>query len=457
MNIKIFLKLFLFTFITCSSLRVFAGSESAAFLDSLNSLSRIYFDFNSCELRDEAKPVLDEIALIMKEHSYSRLEIIGYCDGIGTFEYNLELSKKRAAAVANYLISKGCNPGNIVAVGLGKSSPVSTNSTSEGRQKNRRVEFRWIEEPIVKYEELDANGVIKLINREEVSMEFNVNDKDGNPVTDVKEENINAVLKWKTDKADSTSGTLRLIPIDDRKKIAVALTMDYSGSMWDLNEKPNPPKTAKILGIEKAVTEFISQMNSSIYAMIVKFGTDIQVVQKYTNDRVLLEKAVGQYSHNMGWTALFKSIHVCMTDTVFSYDPTFMKTVIAFTDGEENRSGRITIDSVTNKANSLGIRIYTVGMLDRVEHSTPPGFISKDERDLVEIAEKTGGFYNYAPDAQTLAPIYTTIINQIKNSYTVSILWNQSKLPPKGTPVKAVVTIKMKNRIKSITRDYVIE
>lgn len=459
MGKKIFLKLFLlvFFYFTTSCIYLVSAAEPGEFFDSLNSSSCVYFDFNSSQLRDDAKPVLDEIAALMKEHTYSKLEVIGYCDSIGTNEYNLELSRKRASEVVNYLILKGCNPLNLVAMGLGKSGPVSTNSTAEGRQKNRRVEFYWIEEPVVKLEELDANGTIKPISRDETNMEFNVNDKDGNPITDVKEENINAVLKWKTDKEDSVEGRIRLIPIDDRKKIAVALTMDYSGSMWDLNESPNAPKTAKIMGIEKAVTEFIDGMNSSIYAMIIKFGTGIEVVQRYTNDVNLLRKAVLERSHNMGWTALFKSIHIAMTDTVFSYDPTFMKTVIAFTDGEENHSGRITLDSVINKANILGIRVYTVGMLDRIKHSDPPGNRSRDESDLVTIVNLTGGFYNYAPDIQTLSPIYLAIINQIKNSYTVSILWNQSNLPPKGTPVKAVVTIKMKNRIKSITKNYVIE
>jgi hypothetical protein len=386
-----------------------------------------------------------------------RLEITGHSDNTGSFDFNLRLSVKRAKNVMMYLISKGCSPEHLSAFGKSYSFPVSDNRTRSGRQQNRRVEFRWIETPVVKFEELDANGQLIAVNRTEMKMEFNANDKDSSAITNINEENISAILKWKTDKQDSAKGNIRLIPIDDRKNIAVALTMDYSGSMWDLNDKPNPPKTAKILGIERGVMEFINNMNSNIYAMIIKFGTETEIVERYTNDVSRLRLAVTNHSFNRGWTALYKSIHISLTDTTFSSDPTFMKTIIAFTDGAENRSGAITIDSVIGKANEKGIRVYTIGMLDKVKHSFPPGQQSRDERDLVTIANQTGGFYNYAPDEKNLSGVYKLLINQIKNSYSVSIYWNEEKLPPKGTPVKAVVTLRIKNRIKQITKDYVIQ
>jgi OOP family OmpA-OmpF porin len=65
----------------------------------------------------------------------------GFTDSIGTEEYNLGLSQRRADAVRNYLVEKGVDPKIITAKGYGESNPVASNDTKEGRALNRRVEF----------------------------------------------------------------------------------------------------------------------------------------------------------------------------------------------------------------------------------------------------------------------------------------------------------------------------
>lgn len=430
-------------------------SDFQKLTDSLNSPNNVYFEFNEYELRQNALPLLDELANVIKEQPGTRIEIRGFCDNIGSQEYNLELSMKRTMSVIYYLISKGCKEENFVPTGFGKDNPIADNSTNKGRALNRRVEFKWIIEPV--YAELNANGLINPISRNEIKMELNVNDEDDKSIIDLKEENISATLKWNVNNIpDSTKGTVRLIPIDDQKKLAVALTMDYSGSMWNLKSDASV-KTPEILGMERAVMKFINEMNDKMYAMIIKFGTDVQIAQHYTNDINLLRKVVESSPGDMGWTSLFKSIHVALQDTTFNSDPTFMKCVIAFTDGEENRSREITFDSVVNMAVNNGIRIYTVGMFEPEKHTDPPGMNYIGEEHMVNIANQTGGFYYYAPQSDALTKIYSSIVTTIKNSYSVSIYWNESKLPPKGTPVKAVVTIKMKHKIKKLTRDYIIQ
>jgi outer membrane protein OmpA-like peptidoglycan-associated protein len=69
------------------------------------------------------------------------VNVEGHTDSIGSDDYNLKLSQRRADAVRDYLTSNGINPGNIQAIGLGKAAPVASNDNAAGRQQNRRVEM----------------------------------------------------------------------------------------------------------------------------------------------------------------------------------------------------------------------------------------------------------------------------------------------------------------------------
>jgi OmpA-OmpF porin, OOP family len=66
---------------------------------------------------------------------------MGYTDSIGSDAYNEKLSQRRAEAVKQYLVQKGVDPSRIAVRGLGKTNPVATNATAEGRAENRRVEI----------------------------------------------------------------------------------------------------------------------------------------------------------------------------------------------------------------------------------------------------------------------------------------------------------------------------
>jgi outer membrane protein OmpA-like peptidoglycan-associated protein len=102
----------------------------------------IYFSFNSDELRDESEPTLREIGHIMRRHPDWKLSVAGHTDSIGGDASNLDLSKRRAASVKTALVERfGVNPGRLTTTGHGKSMPVDTNETEEGRARNRRVEL----------------------------------------------------------------------------------------------------------------------------------------------------------------------------------------------------------------------------------------------------------------------------------------------------------------------------
>ena len=105
-------------------------------------LHNIYFKTDSWELDSLSFIVLDEFLNFLNENKNIIIELHGHTDNTGDFNYNIELSKKRAESVANYLLNKGLEKKRIRAVkGFGPLKPIASNNTQEGRSKNRRTEF----------------------------------------------------------------------------------------------------------------------------------------------------------------------------------------------------------------------------------------------------------------------------------------------------------------------------
>lgn len=105
-------------------------------------INNIFFDFNKSELKPESYSELDRLYNFLKDNSDIKVEISGHTDNYGSDEYNMNLSQSRANTVKEYLVGKGIDSGRIIPIGYGESKPVSTNDTEEGRQLNRRVEFK---------------------------------------------------------------------------------------------------------------------------------------------------------------------------------------------------------------------------------------------------------------------------------------------------------------------------
>lgn len=132
-------------------------------------LENILYDFDKATLRPESKTELDRLVVILKEQSAIKVEISSHTDATRNVEmakkifkrkgipytkeahdkmsgtYNQRLSQRRAQSVVNYLIKKGISKSRLVAKGYGESQPVATNDTDEGRQLNRRTEFKVLE------------------------------------------------------------------------------------------------------------------------------------------------------------------------------------------------------------------------------------------------------------------------------------------------------------------------
>ena len=114
--------------------------ESAIDVDGSIALYGIYFDTDKADLKPESAPTLKEIAGLMAADPALAVLVVGHTDSQGSFEHNLDLSARRAAAVKAALISgHGVDGNRLATAGAGMMAPVATNATDEGRAKNRRV------------------------------------------------------------------------------------------------------------------------------------------------------------------------------------------------------------------------------------------------------------------------------------------------------------------------------
>ena len=103
--------------------------------------SGLLFDFDSDRLRVESKKNLDNLASSLTgDFNDSKLLLVGHTDAQGSDEYNLNLSRRRADAVAAYLESQNISASRVQTTGRGESEPIASNDTDAGRQENRRVE-----------------------------------------------------------------------------------------------------------------------------------------------------------------------------------------------------------------------------------------------------------------------------------------------------------------------------
>jgi len=237
----------------------------------------------------------------------------------------------------------------------------------------------------------------------EITVYLSVTDQDGNPLTAFNEYNfvIKQVCKGSTD--TTLIGSKSFSMMDKKgKNVAVAATMDYSGSMSD----------SDIRNMKIALSQFVNQKNPDDYFEIIKFSDDCDVIQEFTPDVNLLQAAING-SYPDGRTAFYDAVYTGLIDCqkFVGSNPGFLPAVIAFTDGKENNSWT-SFNEILTLAQKSQIPIYTIG------------YGAVDQFKMEQMAAGTGGRYTYTPEAVELQDIYTTVSGQLKNIYQVTWPFN---------------------------------
>ncbi|MCR4269509.1 OmpA family protein, partial [Nitratireductor sp. ZSWI3] len=108
----------------------------------LNMPSNITFSTDSADIQPAFYGTLNSVALVLQKYNRTLVDVYGHTDSTGDDNYNLQLSQRRAGAVANYLVGQGVNGQRFAVIGEGETQPIASNATPDGRAQNRRVEIR---------------------------------------------------------------------------------------------------------------------------------------------------------------------------------------------------------------------------------------------------------------------------------------------------------------------------
>ncbi len=110
----------------------------------ITTFEPVYFKSNSEIIEERSHPMLKEIGGVLRTNPGMQIRVEGHSDAQGDDEYNRELSERRAKSVRTFLIDNGAARGQVEAEGVGERKPIASNETTEGRSKNRRVEFHIV-------------------------------------------------------------------------------------------------------------------------------------------------------------------------------------------------------------------------------------------------------------------------------------------------------------------------
>jgi len=136
-------------------------------------LNNIYFDLDKSDIRPDAATELDKLVDLLTDNPEIKIELSSHTDSIASNSYNIQLSQRRAESTVAYLITKGIAPDRLVAKGYGEEKPIARNTNPdgtdnpEGRQRNRRTEFKILEIGITQkknFDEFDEDKYFKNEN-----------------------------------------------------------------------------------------------------------------------------------------------------------------------------------------------------------------------------------------------------------------------------------------------------
>jgi len=244
---------------------------------------------------------------------------------------------------------------------------------------------------------------LKQVKSTNVTLYLSVTDQNGHAFGSFNQYNfvIKLVCVGSTDTTVLGSYTFQKMN-QSGQNIATPLILDYSGSMSSYTSD-----------LEYAAGTFIRMKNGNDQVELIKFSSDIEMVQAFTKDTTtLLSKLYASWAGAGSLTAFYDAVILGIDDAntfVNTSSTTYLPALIGFTDGLDNESVN-TQQNVIDQAKMKGIPLYMLG------------FGSANPTILTNIAESTGGRYYYTPDATTLANLFAMISGQLKNVYLAQ--WN---------------------------------
>src|SRR5690606_34080409 len=130
-------------------------------------LENIYFGFDSTDIKPQAAAELDKLVQLLIDNPEIKIEMGSHTDSLGSFDYNIDLSRRRAESTMRYLINKGIDSQRLTAKGYGESQPIARNTNPDGtdnpagRDKNRRTEFKILEVGVLPRTIEEETGVVE--------------------------------------------------------------------------------------------------------------------------------------------------------------------------------------------------------------------------------------------------------------------------------------------------------
>ncbi|TWG95474.1 outer membrane protein OmpA-like peptidoglycan-associated protein [Mesorhizobium sp. J18] len=109
---------------------------------TLNMPSNITFETDRDSIMPAFYPTLNSVTLVLQKYKQTLVDVYGHTDSTGSDQYNMDLSQRRASAVASYLTAQGVDSRRFAIIGMGETQPIASNDTEAGRAQNRRVEIR---------------------------------------------------------------------------------------------------------------------------------------------------------------------------------------------------------------------------------------------------------------------------------------------------------------------------
>ncbi|MBL8531855.1 MAG: OmpA family protein [Hyphomonadaceae bacterium] len=106
----------------------------------LNFPADLTFDFNRADVKSQFVPTLNNVANVLRDYPQTTVDVYGHADSVGSDDYNMDLSRRRASNVADVLARGGVIPQRLYVTGYGETRPIADNGTDSGRARNRRVE-----------------------------------------------------------------------------------------------------------------------------------------------------------------------------------------------------------------------------------------------------------------------------------------------------------------------------